>query len=116
MRVRSTLSIEYNGEVKELDVTFALIDEVSQKVDWALLLEKVGTGSGRPLTDAAKLVHAVMVKAGHNITIDEIYDDMFQSKENEDSYFQLAMKFAQEFTPQGKKSKADSKKNLKQAV
>lgn len=116
MRVRSTLSIEYNGQVKELDVTFALIDEISQKVDWALLLEKIGTGSGRPLTDAAKLVHAVMAKAGHNITIDEIYDDMFESKDAEESYLQKAILFANTFTPQGKKSKADSKKNLKQAV
>lgn len=115
MRVRNTLSIEYEGEVKELDVTFALIDEVSQKVDWCLLLEKVGTGKGRPLTDAAKLVHVVMTMAGHNISIDDIYDEMFESKKNEDSYFQLAMQFAREFTPQGNKTKVDSKKNSQQS-
>ena len=106
-RVRTTLTLTFDGEQKELPVTFSLIDRISDTsqggVDWASIPERIGIKGQRPITDMARLIFLVMQAAGFDPDIDDIYDDMRLDEESEEKGVLLAMQICKAFSPKGKK-------------
>ena len=113
-RVRTTLTLTFDDEQKDLPVTFDLIDRVSSLVDWASIPERIGLKGHRPISEMAKLIFYVMQAAGFNPDIDDIYDDMRLDEESEEKGVLLAMQICKAFSPKGKKK--DSQPAKKQAT
>lgn len=107
-RVRTTLNLEFNGEEKELKVTFDTIDAISSYVDWASIPERLAVKGQRPITDIAKLVFVTLAQAGFEPDIDDIYDEVYESPEKQSSYIQLAMQICHALSPRGKKKSESS--------
>lgn len=107
-RVRNTLLLEYKGEARELMVTFDMIDRASSFVDWVSVPRRIQEGQ-IPVAPMTKFIWFCLNEAGHEPDIDEIYDEISESPENEKSYIALFMQLYTAFAPQGKK------KTLKQA-
>lgn len=120
-RIRNTLEINYNNEVRDLTVTFDVIDRVRAVVPWEQLAVEFEKDEPVPnFTMLAKFVYHNLKAAGFKVDADDletIYDEMLQSDER-DSYIQLVGQLLAAYMPKGSKKKpvaAPQKKATKKA-
>lgn len=103
--VRSTLTLTYDDQARELKVTFDLIDRVSDKIDWEVMYENLRKGIIN-YSKMAKFMYINLREAGfsaEDVSIDEIYDEMNASQENGQSYIELVIIICNSYLPRGKK-------------
>lgn len=113
-RVRTTLTLSFNGEEKDLVVTFNVIDKISGLIDWASLPIKMGSGGQMPITEMSKLVYYALIEAGFkDVEIDDIYDSM-RLTANKDEGVLLAMQICKAFSPQVKKKDSKEQEQTRQ--
>lgn len=107
-RVRSTLEIEYNDEVRDLMVTFDLIDRIRGIIPWEQLAVEFEKDNPVPnFSMMAKFVYHNLKAAGFKVNEDDlsdIYDEIMVGDERE-SYIQLVGKLLAAYMPQGSKKK-----------
>jgi hypothetical protein len=108
-RVRTTLEITYKEEMRDLRITFDVIDKVRGFVPWEQLAVEFEKDEPVPnFTMLAKFVFYNLKAAGFKIDEDdlqEIYDEILVSEERE-SYIQLVGQLLTAYMPQGKKKVA----------
>jgi hypothetical protein len=107
-RIRTTLEIEYNNEVRDLKITFDLIDRVRGVLPWEQLAVEFEKDEPVPnFTMMARFVYLNLKAAGFAVTDDDlmsIYDEIISSDERA-SYIQLVGSLLQAYMPQGGKKK-----------
>tara|TARA_R110000772_G_scaffold42318_1_gene98294 strand:- start:4250 stop:4627 length:378 start_codon:yes stop_codon:yes gene_type:complete len=105
-RIRTTLEIRYKDEVRDLRVTFDVIDRVRGFVPWEQLAVEFEKDDPVPnFSMMAKFVFHNLKAAGFKIDEDDlqdIYDEILISEERE-SYIQLIGQLLSAYMPQGKK-------------
>tara|TARA_R110000772_G_C13122757_1_gene422017 strand:- start:340 stop:711 length:372 start_codon:yes stop_codon:yes gene_type:complete len=108
-RVRTTLEIEYDGQVRDLMVTFNLIDRIGGIIRWEELAVEFDKENPIPnFSVMAKFVYHNLKAAGFKVTDDDlsdIYDEILVGDDRE-SYIQLVGKLLAAYMPQGSKKKS----------
>lgn len=120
-RIRTTLAIKYKDEVRDLTVTFDVIDRVRAIVPWEQLAVEFEKDAPVPnFTMLAKFVYHNLKAAGFKVgeeDLETIYDEMLQGEDNT-SYIQLVGQLLTAYMPKGSKKKppaAPLKKATKKA-
>lgn len=99
--VRAVIELTYDGECRELKVTFDLIDKIRRKVPWEKMADEFQTNLD--LAMIARFIYLNMIEAGFDdVSIDRIYDEINNPKIQE-SYITLAGKIVGAYYPRGKK-------------
>tara|TARA_R110000796_G_scaffold148262_3_gene265109 strand:- start:964 stop:1341 length:378 start_codon:yes stop_codon:yes gene_type:complete len=105
-QVRTTLEINFKDEVRDLRVTFDVIDRVSNFVPWEQLAVEFEKDEPVPkFSMMAKFVFHNLKAAGFKVDesdLQNIYDEILISEERE-SYIQLIGQLLTAYMPQGKK-------------
>jgi hypothetical protein len=107
-RVRTTLEIKYNGQVRDLMVTFDLIDKIRGVIPWEQLAVEFDKEDPVPnFSMMAKFVYHNLKAAGFRVNQDDlsdIYDEILVGDDRE-SYIKLVGKLLAAYMPQGNKKK-----------
>ena len=108
-RVRTTLEIGYDGQVRDLMVTFDLIDRIRGIIPWEQLAVEFDKDEPVPnFSMMAKFVYHNLKAAGFKVNEDDlsdIYDEILVGDDRE-SYIQLVGKLLAAYMPQGNKKKS----------
>lgn len=101
--VRSVLAIAYGDEVRDLKITFNLMDRVRMQVPWEQIAVDFDKADMTPnFTLMAKFLYHNLVAAGFKPSIDEIYDNLVGSDEN---LIGLVAQLIMAYMPRGSKKK-----------
>lgn len=106
--IRSTITIHYGNEARDLNVTFGLIDRIRRKVPWEKLALDSAENHSPDFAMMAKFIYLNMLEAGfdpNDIDIDEIYDEMVLSDNTKDAYINLVGQIISAYQPRGPKKK-----------
>jgi hypothetical protein len=104
--VRTTLELSYGDEVRDLRITFDLIDRVRGYIPWEELAIELGKENPVPnLTMMAKFVFLNLREAGFSPDIDKIYNEMFLSEEGKQAYITLVSQIILAYQPSGSSKK-----------
>lgn len=114
--VRTTLELRYNDEVRDLRVTYDLMDRVGRHVRW----EEIAADfeGEKPIPNFLKIAKFVFLnfrEAGFDPDFDVIYNEMMVTDENKAAYIALAGELIAAYMPQGSKKKPEVAKSQKKA-
>jgi hypothetical protein len=107
--VRNRLNLSFNGEEKELLITFDFIDRIRRKVPWEKLALDLSGQGGEVIPDftlMARFVYHNLKEAGFLVNEDDlndIYDDMLSSGVAQQAYINLIAQILGSYQPNGKK-------------
>jgi hypothetical protein len=108
-RVRTTLEIAYKDEVRDLAITFDLIDKVRADVPWEQIAVEFDKPNPVPnFTMLTKFVTLNLKYAGFKLSeedFEEIYDEMLSDAENE-GYIALIGQLLAAYMPRGRSKKS----------
>lgn len=112
-RIRTTLELKYGDEVRDLNVTFNLIDKVRSKVAWEKLAIDLSKDEPEPnFTMLAKFIYYNLEAAGFKPDIEDIYDDLMINADAQDSYISVATQIIMAYQPQGRVKKKPAAKKI----
>lgn len=101
--VRTVLEIAYGGEVRDLKITFDLMDKVRMQVPWEQIAVDFDKADMTPnFTLMAKFLFHNLKAAGFKPNIDEIYDNLVGEDEN---LVGLVAQLIMAYMPRGSKKK-----------
>ncbi len=104
--VRTTLELKYEDEVRDLRITFDLIDRVRKHVHWEELAIEMAKANPVPdLTTMAKFVFLNLLEAGFTPDIDKIYNEMFSSEGGKQGYMAIVSQLILAYQPSGSSKK-----------
>ena len=104
--VRATLELGYEDEIRDLNVTFDLIDRVRQHVPWEQLAIEMAKPNPVPdLTMMSKFVYLNLREAGFSPDIDKIYNEMFKTDEAREGYMAVVSHLLLAYQPTGSSKK-----------
>lgn len=115
--IRAEIETTFKDETKDIRVTFALIDKVSQFVDWSNILINIENGRIPPLTDTAKFIFYNLKFTGFNVNDDDletIYDELVDD-DSQTSYINLTAILLEAYAPRGKKKTVEKSTRKKKA-
>lgn len=117
-RVRSTIELRYSDEVRDLNISFDLIDKIRAKVPWEKLAMDLAKDDPEPnFTMLAKFIFYNLQAAGFKPDIDDIYDEIMEGADNQASYIQVASQIVMAYQPRGSaKKKALVEKPVKKTT
>lgn len=99
--IRKVIEITYEGETRDLKVTFDVIDRVRRHVPWEKMAMKMGVDPDFAMM--AKFIYYNLIEAGFkNVSINDLYDEIWQA-DNQHGYLQLAHEILLAYQPRGKK-------------
>ncbi len=101
--VRTVLEIAYGGEVRDLKITFDLMDKVRMQVPWEQIAVDFDKADMTPnFTLMAKFLFHNLKAAGFKPNIDYIYDNLVGEDEN---LVGLVAQLIMAYMPRGSKKK-----------
>lgn len=105
-QVRSTLELTYGDEVRDLRVTFDLMDRVRKYVPWEQIAVEMAKPEPVPdLGMMAKFVFLNLREAGFSPDFDQIYDEMIFSEDNKQGYMSIVAQLLLAYQPRGSAKK-----------
>jgi hypothetical protein len=109
-RIRTTLALQYEDEIRDLKVTFDLIDRVRSKVPWEKLAIDLSKDEPEPnFSMLAKFIYYNLEAAGFKPEIDVIYDEIMEGVENQAGFIAVASQIIIAYQPQGRVKKKPEK-------